>query len=215
MARRGSRLTIPAPSQAPTVALPTMAVRRSGSTATDVTKMAVSTNAEALWPTFNVPGMSSSAGRPRSLKSAVVGAKEPIPSASKKSVTKPMAISPAVALSRSGWVRRARSHPTRKAMLTTSSTVRKPAVGQPMLMGAQLTACPLRGTDPGPAPVRPARADPGSPALRRSGRSEEHTSELQSLRHLVCRLLLEKKKKRNRTRKKNKKKKERDQEYKT
>src|SRR5258705_8503509 len=30
---------------------------------------------------------------------------------------------------------------------------------------------------------------------RRGGRSEEHTSELQSLRHLVCRLLLEKKKK--------------------
>src|SRR5262245_63553181 len=28
-------------------------------------------------------------------------------------------------------------------------------------------------------------------------RSEEHTSELQSLRHLVCRLLLEKKKKQN------------------
>src|ERR1035438_10585973 len=32
---------------------------------------------------------------------------------------------------------------------------------------------------------------PGAP---RSDRSEEHTSELQSLRHLVCRLLLEKKK---------------------
>src|SRR5436853_758394 len=30
----------------------------------------------------------------------------------------------------------------------------------------------------------------------RCTRSEEHTSELQSLRHLVCRLLLEKKKKR-------------------
>src|SRR5437899_7796823 len=30
---------------------------------------------------------------------------------------------------------------------------------------------------------------------RRLDRSEEHTSELQSLRHLVCRLLLEKKKK--------------------
>src|SRR5262245_63916364 len=29
---------------------------------------------------------------------------------------------------------------------------------------------------------------------RRAARSEEHTSELQSLRHLVCRLLLEKKK---------------------
>src|SRR5947199_6033238 len=32
-----------------------------------------------------------------------------------------------------------------------------------------------------------------------SMRSEEHTSELQSLRHLVCRLLLEKKKRRNTT----------------
>src|SRR5205814_8215775 len=32
-------------------------------------------------------------------------------------------------------------------------------------------------------------------ALRRRLRSEEHTSELQSLRHLVCRLLLEKKNK--------------------
>src|SRR5258705_13453336 len=31
-----------------------------------------------------------------------------------------------------------------------------------------------------------------------SPRSEEHTSELQSLRHLVCRLLLEKKKKKSR-----------------
>src|SRR5205814_10654905 len=31
--------------------------------------------------------------------------------------------------------------------------------------------------------------------LQSIGRSEEHTSELQSLRHLVCRLLLEKKKK--------------------
>src|ERR1039458_10762722 len=30
--------------------------------------------------------------------------------------------------------------------------------------------------------------------VRSSNRSEEHTSELQSLRHLVCRLLLEKKK---------------------
>src|ERR1035438_9692300 len=38
-----------------------------------------------------------------------------------------------------------------------------------------------------------ARSGPG--VGRRSQRSEEHTSELQSLRHLVCRLLLEKKKK--------------------
>src|SRR5262245_66349776 len=46
------------------------------------------------------------------------------------------------------------------------------------------------------------RAEPALPrhrrrALRRgdAARSEEHTSELQSLRHLVCRLLLEKKNK--------------------
>src|SRR5258705_3967886 len=40
------------------------------------------------------------------------------------------------------------------------------------------------------------RAAPRRRAPHREGtRSEEHTSELQSLRHLVCRLLLEKKKK--------------------
>src|SRR5205814_8581075 len=37
---------------------------------------------------------------------------------------------------------------------------------------------------------------PAAGAGGTSARSEEHTSELQSLRHLVCRLLLEKKKKR-------------------
>src|SRR5262245_63944293 len=35
------------------------------------------------------------------------------------------------------------------------------------------------------------------PSTRVDRRSEEHTSELQSLRHLVCRLLLEKKNKSN------------------
>src|SRR5436853_4659413 len=46
----------------------------------------------------------------------------------------------------------------------------------------------------------PGRSSPGCspacrrPVRRRCVRSEEHTSELQSLRHLVCRLLLEKKK---------------------
>src|SRR5262245_63167009 len=52
---------------------------------------------------------------------------------------------------------------------------------------------------------RPAPSDPSGPlgrrflgrtgAAQKTTRSEEHTSELQSLRHLVCRLLLEKKKK--------------------
>src|SRR5262245_63910104 len=36
-------------------------------------------------------------------------------------------------------------------------------------------------------------AERGPAARSPTGRSEEHTSELQSLRHLVCRLLLEKK----------------------
>src|ERR1039458_10805812 len=50
---------------------------------------------------------------------------------------------------------------------------------------------------PGPADAPVTRAckptQPRSPS-NSSSRSEEHTSELQSLRHLVCRLLLEKKK---------------------
>src|SRR5258706_4889292 len=46
------------------------------------------------------------------------------------------------------------------------------------------------------APGLLARAHGGPCAVRRSHRrSEEHTSELQSLTNLVCRLLLEKKKK--------------------
>src|SRR5258705_8011733 len=54
-----------------------------------------------------------------------------------------------------------------------------------------------------PAGARQRRAEQ-SRESRRGGRrararSEEHTSELQSLRHLVCRLLLEKKKNKNRS----------------
>src|SRR2546425_9206443 len=46
------------------------------------------------------------------------------------------------------------------------------------------------------APVRLTLPCPTAPGRPRSvGRSEEHTSELQSLAYLVCRLLLEKKKK--------------------
>src|SRR5262245_65454288 len=40
-----------------------------------------------------------------------------------------------------------------------------------------------------------SRTDRGIDRFPAISRSEEHTSELQSLRHLVCRLLLEKKKK--------------------
>src|SRR3712207_7254152 len=60
-----------------------------------------------------------------------------------------------------------------------------------------------RGT-PRPRPASAARrrrrrrapCPRGGPRSRR-GRSEEHTSELQSRQYLVCRLLLEKKKKKN------------------
>src|SRR5437899_9994984 len=59
------------------------------------------------------------------------------------------------------------------------------------------------GTEMRETAIRPtlswqaARASGGWPF--HAFRSEEHTSELQSLRHLVCRLLLEKKKRKNRT----------------
>src|SRR6266702_8893156 len=49
-------------------------------------------------------------------------------------------------------------------------------------------ALPIPG--PGGCPARAARHEVSPPAQR----SEEHTSELQSRGHLVCRLLLEKKK---------------------
>src|SRR5262245_63554179 len=48
--------------------------------------------------------------------------------------------------------------------------------------------------DPVPDYQRGAQAVPGVHRNAGESRSEEHTSELQSLRHLVCRLLLEKKK---------------------
>src|SRR5690349_23854134 len=51
--------------------------------------------------------------------------------------------------------------------------------------------CPTR-TTPTPRGWTRARPTPATPPTRRS---EEHTSELQSRRDLVCRLLLEKKKK--------------------
>src|SRR5262245_65187313 len=67
---------------------------------------------------------------------------------------------------------------------------RRPAAPRP----ARRPPSPRRGRRRGSSASRTAdRAEPvGSGS---SFRSEEHTSELQSLRHLVCRLLLEKKKK--------------------
>src|SRR5262245_63218480 len=53
---------------------------------------------------------------------------------------------------------------------------------------------PAVGADQRPARVAFAH---GGRHEEEAARSEEHTSELQSLRHLVCRLLLEKKNKKN------------------
>src|SRR5690348_17686786 len=50
----------------------------------------------------------------------------------------------------------------------------------------------VRGCVPGPLHLRARQGQPGRRS--REPRSEEHTSELQSPVHLVCRLLLEKKK---------------------
>src|SRR5690554_7622511 len=62
------------------------------------------------------------------------------------------------------------------------------AIGSPLLL---ITKDWLLGTAKNSGPVK--FAAPGSNAT--PWRSEEHTSELQSRPHLVCRLLLEKKKK--------------------
>src|SRR5437660_9723442 len=52
--------------------------------------------------------------------------------------------------------------------------------------------------------ARPSDLGPGGGRRPESQRSEEHTSELQSRGHLVCRLLLEKKKKKKKKIKENK-----------
>src|SRR5262245_64028199 len=72
--------------------------------------------------------------------------------------------------------------------------------------GKQALGCRLRqGATPGGRPETSPRLHlEGQSSGRPPGvapRSEEHTSELQSLRHLVCRLLLEKKNKTRTTKK--------------
>src|SRR5262247_2213163 len=81
-----------------------------------------------------------------------------------------------------------------------------PRAAQPSLEALRQRPAPaLASMGPGARPRPGLRGERSPPDHRR--RSEEHTSELQSLRHLVCRLLLEKKKKKK-TNKKLKKKKE-------
>src|SRR5690349_24119993 len=75
-------------------------------------------------------------------------------------------------------------------------TRKKRRSGWPFLRGLDNTFV-LRSVSRTIRPGRPKRW----PLHSRAGRSEEHTSELQSRRDLVCRLLLEKKKKTQRVKK--------------
>ena len=83
---------MPAPSQAPSTAAPTSSTSVFVSTATMAMKMSASAMVGGVWPTLSVPGISRSGTMRRSLKNDVVGANEPMPSVSKKFVTKPTAI---------------------------------------------------------------------------------------------------------------------------
>src|SRR5205814_9105584 len=79
------------------------------------------------------------------------------------------------------------SFPTRRSSDLAAADPGRCAFCRPRHRGAALCRGPAHGF---PAAVGPPRRL----ASASWDRSEEHTSELQSLRHLVCRLLLEKKK---------------------
>src|SRR5258705_8328544 len=78
-----------------------------------------------------------------------------------------------------------------------ASTRRTPAATPPWDVILKKPMSPVRATCVPPHSSRDepmSRTRTSSPYFSPNKRSEEHTSELQSLRHPVCRLLLEKKK---------------------
>ena len=90
-ARRDNEVTTPAPNQPPTTPATISTVSCSGSTPTALTKNIACAITGSAWPTMRVPGINSSGTRRSSRKTAVVGANDPMPSVSKKFVTKPIA----------------------------------------------------------------------------------------------------------------------------
>src|SRR5579871_621564 len=87
--RRGQRETIPAPSHDPTTDAAIIATSVVMSTSTTRMNRKASASVGAQWPTFNVPGIFSSGTIFQNLNTDVVGANDPMPSVSKKLVTKP------------------------------------------------------------------------------------------------------------------------------
>src|SRR5207253_6679109 len=77
--------------------------------------------------------------------------------------------------------------PPRSTLFPYTTLFRSSAAESCSHTGENVTACSWSRS----------RAATKSSAQSKSRRSEEHTSELQSRGHLVCRLLLEKKKKKN------------------
>src|SRR3712207_7730724 len=83
--------------------------------------------------------------------------------------------------------------PPRSTLFPYTTLFRSLCISALAAAGAPLTAAALD------SPVEPGvcRAVTLVKGIAAGSRSEEHTSELQSLQYLVCRLLLEKKKKHN------------------
>src|SRR5438876_5791758 len=81
-------------------------------------------------------------------------------------------------------------HPPPRSTLFPYTTLFRSSSPAAALTGASSSSTPRPARTAGRSPPPPRRATRAG----RGSRSEEHTSELQSPVHLVCRLLLEKKK---------------------
>src|SRR5687768_18358005 len=87
--------------------------------------------------------------------------------------------------------------PPRSTLFPYTTLFRSPVDARASDVDARVTtdAGSTGGIDAAPTPCTAPATFGDAGALQAEARSEEHTSELQSRLHLVCRLLLEKKKK--------------------
>src|ERR1035438_1994928 len=126
---------------------------------------------------------STRASTPETPRSARATPQQPETSARQMPGTRLWAESP------TGSIKSARWEASKNGLQYFGSTALSgPARSSPPGYSEPAGICSASSADPGEP-----TADGGQPAAD-ADRSEEHTSELQSLRHLVCRLLLEKKK---------------------